>query len=97
MVLQHHQELCDSTVSTRIPVHWKEIGRELLCENVPEDLGPENSMYTGSHLVGGRGEDYEPRQVILDEPSHFFLFSVYDCLRSKSMSKKSANSIDASS
>jgi hypothetical protein len=57
-------------------VHWKEIGRKLLCENVPEDLGPENSMYTGSHLVGGRGEDYEPRQVILDEPSHFFVFGL---------------------
>jgi hypothetical protein len=58
-----------------VPLDSNEIGRELLCENVPEYLGPEDPMYTGSHLVGGRSEDYEPRQVILDEPSHFFFVS----------------------
>jgi len=43
---------------------------EVLGEEVPEDLGPEEAFNRGTDLVDGSGEDDEARPVVLDELSH---------------------------
>lgn len=39
---------------------------EVLGQEVPEDLGPEEAFERGGNLVGGGGEDDEPGPVIFD-------------------------------
>ena len=45
---------------------------EVLGQEIPEDLGPEEAFERGGALVGGGCQDDEARPVVLDELAHFW-------------------------
>lgn len=48
---------------------WNE-GGGVLRPDVKEDFGPEDAVDAGGDLVGGRGHDDEPGEVVFDESAH---------------------------
>ena len=63
-------------------------GVEVLGQEVPEDLGPEEAFERGGALVGGGGQDDEARPVVLDELAHFWGGGVVVAARERARSTR---------